>query len=546
MYRICCCLCGINMKRVVLILIWIFIVQLISIFTFISLANDVKSYYDGELYLLQSTNFVINAIFLGLYPLAGILADNKLGRFKTITRSAECLLVLLLLVYTCLFALVILSYHWNTDSAININSIQIIVDGLILPIEICLVMFNANIIQFGVDQLQDSPADHQSLFIYWYVWMYYLANLTVQLIILMTDYVSNFYLQELALTFTVLVILCTMLSIVHYNKHWFIIDTARSNPYKLVHRVTKFARQHKVPIRRSAFTYCEDDIPSGLDLGKSKYGGPFTTEQVEDVKAFYGILKILFSLGVTFFLDYISGHLSKNFFDSIFPYIIGKKHQVYYVVSSIVLQQHIFSLSVVVISIPIFIIFIRPHINKFYLTMLKRIGVGTLLLLLSVTCSFVAITVNYTTAHNTNGTDTCLLDNINTINNTNTNLTFTSIAFLLQQCLYALSAMFLYPALYEFICAQSPHAMKGMLIGLSFAIKGLFQLLGFAVTVFFIVIKKHFLSCAIYLYILTIVVGVVGLAVYVYVARKYKLRERDEPCHVRRFVEEYYSKMQEE
>ena len=44
----------------------------------------------------------------------------------------------------------------------------------------------------------------------------------------------------------------------------------------------------------------------------------------------------------------------------------------------------------------------------------------------------------------------------------------------------------------------------------------------------------------------TIVVGVVDLAVYVYVARKYKLRERDEPCHVHRFVEDYYSKIQEE
>ena len=43
-----------------------------------------------------------------------------------------------------------------------------------------------------------------------------------------------------------------------------------------------------------------------------------------------------------------------------------------------------------------------------------------------------------------------------------------------------------------------------------------------------------------------LVVGVVGLAVYVYVARKYKLRERDEPCHVHRFVEDYYSKIPQE
>ena len=71
--------------------------------------------------------------------------------------------------------------------------------------------------------------------------------------------------------------------------------------------MTKFARQHKVPIHRSAFTYCEDDILTGLDLGKNKYGGPFTTEQVDNVKAFYGILKIVFYLGITFFLDIASG-----------------------------------------------------------------------------------------------------------------------------------------------------------------------------------------------------------------------------------------------
>ena len=39
-----------------------------------------------------------------------------------------------------------------------------------------------------------------------------------------------------------------------------------------------------------------------------------------------------------------------------------------------------------------------------------------------------------------------------------------------QQCLSALSVLFIYPALNEFICKQSPHSMKGLFIGLSFAI----------------------------------------------------------------------------
>ena len=44
----------------------------------------------------------------------------------------------------------------------------------------------------------------------------------------------------------------------------------------------------------SAFTYCEDELPSRLDLGKHKYGGPFTTEQVEDVKTFLWLVMIVF------------------------------------------------------------------------------------------------------------------------------------------------------------------------------------------------------------------------------------------------------------
>ena len=57
------------------------------------------------------------------------------------------------------------------------------------------------------------------------------------------------------------------------------IELCRVNPYKQVYRVLKFAWHHKIPVRRSAFTYCEDEWPSRLDLGKENYGGQFTLEQ---------------------------------------------------------------------------------------------------------------------------------------------------------------------------------------------------------------------------------------------------------------------------
>ena len=49
------------------------------------------------------------------------------------------------------------------------------------------------------------------------------------------------------------------------------------------------------PENRSAFTYWENKIPSQVDLGKSKYGGPFSEEDVENVKTFWRIVVVLLS-----------------------------------------------------------------------------------------------------------------------------------------------------------------------------------------------------------------------------------------------------------
>ena len=61
-------------------------------------------------------------------------------------------------------------------------------------------------------------------------------------------------------------------------------------------KVLKYSWKHKVPEHRSAFTYWEEDIPRRIDLGKNKYGGPFTNEEVEDTKTFLRILPLLLCL----------------------------------------------------------------------------------------------------------------------------------------------------------------------------------------------------------------------------------------------------------
>ena len=74
------------------------------------------------------------------------------------------------------------------------------------------------------------------------------------------------------------------------------IEKPGHNPLVLIYKVLKYAWKHTFPENRSAFTYWENDIPPRIDLGKNKYGGPFTTEEVEDTKSFFRILFLLFSL----------------------------------------------------------------------------------------------------------------------------------------------------------------------------------------------------------------------------------------------------------
>ena len=75
----------------------------------------------------------------------------------------------------------------------------------------------------------------------------------------------------------------------------------------MVIEVLRFARRHKYPLLRSAFTYCDDDRTSRLDYAKARYGGPFTTEQEEDAKIFVRILILLISLGPIFIMEVQTG-----------------------------------------------------------------------------------------------------------------------------------------------------------------------------------------------------------------------------------------------
>ena len=91
-------------------------------------------------------------------------------------------------------------------------------------------------------------------------------------------------------------IVCVVLITGYLFKYWLDTTSKIVIPVKHNGQVLNYARKNKYPRNHSVLTYWEEDYPSRLDLGKEKYGGPFSVEQVEDVKTVLRLVPLLISI----------------------------------------------------------------------------------------------------------------------------------------------------------------------------------------------------------------------------------------------------------
>ena len=409
-----------------------------------------------------------------------------------------------------------------------------------------------------MDQLHDSPSEDSVLFVHWFVFTSHLGAAInkyavviivyayFQYVIVHTNYSPAFVLGFHAVPIVAVILIFTSLWIARCKRVWFMIDSGSRNPYKLVYKIIKFALQHNSPIHRSAFTYCEDELPSRLDLAKEKYGGPFTTEQVEDVKAFLGILQILLTFGPIFATDTAANNMLYKFsnhlhIDKKFIKHVSLPDVSYYLLVVIEFFE-IGGLTelLIVMFIPLYLCVLRPLINRYSPGMFKRIGLGIIIRLLSLLSIFIIDTLGHIQDSTNNK---CFIHNYYS-----ESLHISMWYVTLPYALNAISIVLFYIAAYEFICAQSPHAMKGLLIGTFFTVKGVFQLISVMISLVPFTTWKldtSIPSCGFVYYLINITIAIIGLVAYTWVARRYQYRQRDEPDNIYRYAEEYYDKSQE-
>ena len=483
--------------------------------------------------------------FLGvvqmLYPIGGLIADIRCGRYKIITLS-----LLSLWVGFFLASFIGVSYAITIDQHTYKLDVAHLVIGVLAFIAFTAGFggYQSNAVQFGLDQLLDASSEELSLFLHWFVWTGYIGELVLNL--LSTASTCNKVGIKIgcyiALLFLVLSTICILL--VWFKRRWFNCEKKFVNPYKNVYRVLKFTVRHGKPLgHRSALTYSDDVRPSKIDFAKQKYGGIFTTEVVEDVKTFIRILLMLLAITPMFYFEVSTSYL--------FP-IYGLHLGINVSVNDkctyewMVFESGNLTSIISTVAIPLYIILVYPHIKRWVPRIIYRMGIGiTMKVTVLIIMFIIQVVANYNSSQNT-----CIFLSEYRINQhyaLSPTLEFPTQVLVIISILNGVASPLINITVLEFISAQSPHTMKGLLLGVFYALRGLFITLGCILTLVFAQEKlwgdhRGIFDCGFYYYLSNSVLGVIGLVVFLMAARQYRNRERDDPPYTHQYAEDYYSR----
>ena len=510
-----CKTCCIPYKGTTIVLIWSALLHSCPTFLILTIfahferpGRGEKEFYSEErdAYITANASVLAGMILTLLsYPITGLIAETCFNRFKVMIFGTA----------TSISALVVLLI------GVSFAQSHIMVIGLIIH-NIGLGMFEANAIQFGVDQLQFASNDELSKFVHWYFWTLFAVQYAATP--LMTIILSYYLFIPSSLAFSVLglaIVICT------HRQHLIIEPTGYKNPIKLIAKVTNYARKHKQPMKRSAFTYGEM-ISSRLDLGKERFGGPFTTEQVEDVKSFWRISGILLTLVGLSFSTNIFVTLGLNLQS------LSAGSGWYWYLSNLVFDQSLFY-AVIIIGVPVYMSFIRSCLpRRLSLNMLKKMGVGLLMLCIAMSLAAVGSVEMYRAIFN-GEVSLCFNNTVFgecELNQTDGAITIT--ALLTAEVFGAIGYTLVFLSALEFILAQAPRSMQSFLIGLWYAYQS-FGLV-FQLFTFLFVLDVEYWP-----YTVRVAVTFISMLLFFVVSYLFQYRQRDEPSHVnyQSIIEEY-------
>ena len=445
-------------------------------------------------------------------PFFGWLADAKLGNYKIVKIGIT--LTLFSSVLLSVFSLLNINTSLGSEENVAIKAVLLALISLIYWTGVFVSFVNS--FQLSLEQIPDASAENITSLISWFVLSlftgYWVGDIIIDLLIACVD---SDYTDIVYQALTLFPVMCGSVNFISFHlisPKWLIIEPKSPQSLKNIYRVLKFAAKHKAPINRSALTYWEEDIPSRLDLGKSRYGGPFTTEQVEDVKIFFRILAVSVGIFLTVFAsgiheyDYYSAEVYNTttvntceakglFLITLHPGFDG------------------------ILTILVYEFLIYPCFNYRLPSSMKRFGIASFAVVLrNITYLIISILMNFHIVER----GVPWIMGINSV-------------------LYGVLVAAMFIPSTEFVCAQAPYNMRGLMTGyiqFSFWLAYAFgNLLAFK---FFQYCQTS--SCSLANASFGAAVSIFAFLLYLIIAHWYKRRVRDDIDTPHKWVEDVYDR----
>ena len=406
-----------------------------------------------------SLRIVLFSILAGcallLSPVIALLSECYFGRYKVLQTSLYALLLAIVLIRLTIVTMPISTWY-----------------VVCLVLMLSIACYASCIIPFAMDQMVEESGEELTFTFYWITWP----------------------------------------SVVCALVHVLITRHQLSNSIKLIVGILNYARKHRHPERRSAFTCWEEECASRIDLGKDKYGGPFTVEQVENVKTVLRLIPLLSCILPVNAMGYA------NTIDT-FTALCRLSHLGFWI--------HFVSFCIVTTALPIYQFFIYPFLYNYIPSMLRRIGCGMFLIVLSqALVSSVSAYVEVQTHSNRTNTPCPVSEEEQHVPVVNWLLIAsrfsTGAGVLIVKCTAV-----------EFVIAQSPYQLRGFVTSVCLGVWGIFNLLGLSSNWFVWDCNIHIALSALSLCLFVL---------FLFVSKRYKLRQRNEVIPYHMFAENQFEK----
>ena len=428
-------------------------------------------------------------------PLIGWLADVRFGRYEVIKFGVIASFLASILYYFAMFA---------GESVSTLSTVLYSVAFVIASFQ--LISYATAMLPFLTDQIIGATSDELSAVVRWYMWMQYLGFCLSEIIARFSTTGNFVNICVFAIPLAVIIIsdcLC---------QQWLDRTHKVTNPIKLIIQVLNYTRKHSYPERRSAFTYIDEEQPTRMDYGKEKFGGPFSEEEVEDVKTVLHLLPLVICLSLSvdalelipmtvflFYDDQRNALLNESITYWLFPLLL----------------------------IPLYQLLLHRFFHSCSPSMLRCMGIGLLM------CSLGFILLSAFGVYGVIVSDdiqiylSCTALAANATNPGNNAEWYWKLG---PYILYGIGRTIISVLILEFSIAQSPDKMKGFAMGIMLGCSGLVILASVAFS---------WMAYTICHDILAVIFLAVLFVVFLVLTKCYTLRERNREINIQAIVEEH-------